>query len=710
MKEISLSKKPLALVLALVMALSLIPIFDFAAAEEGYSFWDLRSDASITRSIAGASPVSGTGDATLAGSINGEPLTIARYSRWYAENPNHLNQRMTIYVPSNATAESAVYFIVSNGGWGGTTFNGTRIGNNFNYSVSGSSPSDIALALERGMIIVDCGHRGRNSLADPYNPGQYIHHSPAQVSDVKAGLRFLKYNAEPGMLLEGKFNPDLVFIAGHSGGGGMVALAAASGNSPDYFESLYALGAAGIEYDGVNYTSTVSDRFGGTYGQNPIIDIAMGGQMYEWSHNPVRTLRASNAGNNGNMAPYATNDVLMASAWYANDFVRYLNGITINGEPLKDEFGNRLIATYVHPEDIYDEAYLAENAAAGITGGSFKDAVKRLYERDINKAIQSWVAANPGMTGATTGLVTPSDNYTVSVANLNTYSAWLRINGEIPTAGLPAATDVATITDLDTYLLYQGGASITAQRHAVYVWPEHHSLFSADPRIVQSPGDEWYWNTRGGVGGRIGLGQNWTIDPDPRFDGLYPDWQTYLKTSAGAKLAISMKTNSPIPYLVDAGSIPYLQDAGFYGSTYVEPAPYWYYYHGARDQDVGSSIQALMYYALLQNPKVKDVNFEYRWGVGHSGNQSNNQFFAWLDGVLASVVSTEPTAYVDKLNGNMNNLTITVYETLVSGKIIAYTETLPIRNNAEGTYQVGPYKVFVDTKGNTQIRACYIVE
>ena len=38
------------------------------------------------------------------------------------------------------------------------------------------------------------------------------------------------------------------------------------------------------------------------------------------------------------------------------------------------------------------------------------------------------------------------------------------------------------------------------------------------------------------------------------------------------------------------------------------------------------------------------------------------------------------------------------------------TKTLKINNNAAGAYEVGGYKVYVDTKGNDQIRACYIVE
>ena len=72
-------------------------------------------------------------------------------------------------------------------------------------------------------------------------------------------------------------------------------------------------------------------------------------------------------------------------------------------------------------------------------------------------------------------------------------------------------------------------------------------------------------------------------------------------------------------------------------------------------------------------------------------------------------------AFVEKQNGNKNSLTIIVTE-LVSkagSKMqteVTYTETFSINNNAAGTYQVGPYKVYVDTKGNTQIREIRIVE
>jgi hypothetical protein len=68
-----------------------------------------------------------------------------------------------------------------------------------------------------------------------------------------------------------------------------------------------------------------------------------------------------------------------------------------------------------------------------------------------------------------------------------------------------------------------------------------------------------------------------------------------------------------------------------------------------------------------------------------------------------------PSAYVTKINGNQNELTITVTELYYDASTKPITKTFTINNNAAGTYAVGPYQVYVDTKGNTQIRECYIV-
>lgn len=84
----------------------------------------------------------------------------------------------------------------------------------------------------------------------------------------------------------------------------------------------------------------------------------------------------------------------------------------------------------------------------------------------------------------------------------------------------------------------------------------------------------------------------------------------------------------------------------------------------------------------------------------------------WSDVYLVgelSVVDAAPSAVVNKLNGNQNELTVTVTETYQNRTTHEISDTFTIKNNAEGTYTVGDYKVFVNTKGNTQIREISIV-
>ena len=74
------------------------------------------------------------------------------------------------------------------------------------------------------------------------------------------------------------------------------------------------------------------------------------------------------------------------------------------------------------------------------------------------------------------------------------------------------------------------------------------------------------------------------------------------------------------------------------------------------------------------------------------------------------VVESIPTASVRQTPGNTNELTVTVTQTLSNGETNIYTEMIVIRNNGSGTYEVGPYRVFVNTQGNTQIREIRIVD
>ena len=73
------------------------------------------------------------------------------------------------------------------------------------------------------------------------------------------------------------------------------------------------------------------------------------------------------------------------------------------------------------------------------------------------------------------------------------------------------------------------------------------------------------------------------------------------------------------------------------------------------------------------------------------------------------LINVDVSATVQKLTGNQNKLTIKMVEHYNDGEFLVFGETFSVHNNAAGTYAVGPYEVYVDTKGNDQIRAVEIV-
>jgi hypothetical protein len=91
--------------------------------------------------------------------------------------------------------------------------------------------------------------------------------------------------------------------------------------------------------------------------------------------------------------------------------------------------------------------------------------------------------------------------------------------------------------------------------------------------------------------------------------------------------------------------------------------------------------------------------------------------FSEITGDLTVTALYEPTvigvtaeAFVVKMNGNKNELVITVTELWSDGTKKNLTESFMIDNNSAGTYTISGYRVYVDTKGNDQIRDCKVVE
>ncbi|MGN0806746.1 MAG: subtype B tannase [Candidatus Coproplasma sp.] len=120
--------------------------------------------------------------------------------------------------------------------------------------------------LENGFVLVFVGERGKSSYD---SDGNVLGVAPVHLADLKAGVRFLKYNS-------GKFpgDTDKIISNGVSAGGNMSALLGVTGNSDAYDYYLKEMGA----YTG----NDADDSVFATQAYCPITDLDHAALAYEW--------------------------------------------------------------------------------------------------------------------------------------------------------------------------------------------------------------------------------------------------------------------------------------------------------------------------------------------------------------------------------------------------------------------------------------------
>lgn len=208
--------------------------------------------------------------------VNGQDVTYRAFeNRVYVKHPVDVQyQTINIYVPeayyqngtiNGYTAKTAPVFLPNSiGGYmpGEAATPGTdRMHGGDNAAL---------VALSRGYIVAAPGARGR-TLQDAN--GKYTGKAPAAIVDLKAAVRYLRYNAHR---LPGDMNK--IISDGTSAGGAMSALLAASGDAKAYRPYLKALGAAD-ERDDIFAAAVYC----------PIMNLEHADMAYEWVFNGVNT-------------------------------------------------------------------------------------------------------------------------------------------------------------------------------------------------------------------------------------------------------------------------------------------------------------------------------------------------------------------------------------------------------------------------------------
>lgn len=273
--------------------------------------------------------------------IDETSVPVMRYEATYCESDEageESEQKLSVYVPEHATKESPIVLLLNNSGWQQNTYEAALnrvVGYNEEAGTgtyeSQSAFDTIGRALSDGYVIVVYGARSRNDAAVN---GEYLGHSPAVVVDTKAAIRWLRQNED--ILPAG--DPEKIIALGSSGGGGLATVLGASGDSEDYYEALYEIGAAGIDFVNGKYVSTISDAIYAVVACCPIADFGIANEAYEWTFGASReTLLAD--GSLG-YTDVENTDIIAASEELRDQFPAYVESLGLvaeNGSPITAE-------------------------------------------------------------------------------------------------------------------------------------------------------------------------------------------------------------------------------------------------------------------------------------------------------------------------------------------------------------------------------------
>lgn len=406
-------------------------------------------------------------------------------------------QTMVISVPESMASDqkTPIFLAVNNSGWfASPVAPSVTEGKAF---VSTSESDHIGAALKAGYVVVNVGTRSRGARAED---GTWVGKAPAPVVDAKAAIRYLRLNDS---LMPG--SAERIIMNGTSGGGGLTAAVAASGNHTDYLPYLADIGAAGVSGSGSTATSTLKDDVFAAVAYCPINNLGNADAGYEWEYGAVRS--DSNTAALGGVA-FSAGPQPAASAALAASFAGYVNGLGLkraDGSLLSDA---NLRAT--------TQALMQEELQRQIARGT---AVPQLGE---NFVTQRATVANDWLTLSGSGTA-------ATVANID-YARFVKY--------------VATNQALKTVVAFDA-VGVTGNKNATTgTWNNtgETNLFGSATQAYANF-TEWTWLNNQVPGDGSG------------FDDVGGTWAQYLSSSSNT-LGKQLKLINPVAYLTTTGSSP----------------------------------------------------------------------------------------------------------------------------------------------------------
>ena len=460
--------------------------------------------------------------------------------------------------------------------------------------------------LAAGFIYVHAGLRGKDS-----NSESYTGNAPWGVTDLKAAVRYLRYNSAslPGTM-------DKMFVFGHSGGGAQSSVMGASGDSPLYTRYLEHLGAAMTSSDG----TTISDAIAGVMAWCPIASLNVGNAAYEW-----------------NMGQFVSSGTRAEGTWtaaYGKDLAAAF-AETVNGLGLTDSRGTALKLEQ-SGEGVYLAGSYHDHVVAEITTSLNNFLADTTFPYTPGSRQMAGMEPGGGGGGPSDGGGTPptgeapggqnpgggqppggeSSGLSTTYNTVEDYIAYL--NGEIPWVTYDSASNTATITGLRGFVTSQKSPS---KNVGAFDAPDR----SATENIVLGKGTQGLHFSK--LSRDVLAANESTYSSLTGWSGDYAasTWDSDFATTdeVGGDALSREQMYEPLYYLLDS--------QGGQGSSRV--APNWRIRTGITQGDAASTVEINLALALQTLGNTK-VDFATVWGQGHTmaertGDGTAN-FIAWV--------------------------------------------------------------------------------
>ena len=529
---------------------------------------------------------------SLTVSVDGTPIAVTWYVDNYVARPNRAeDQLVNIYIPENATADSPIMLYVNNGGWTSNSYPTNTLTDGRDYN---GQTDKAGVALKEGYVIVSYG--GRSRANEPVD-GKYLGHSPSIMTDTKAVVRYLRFNKKA--LPAG--DTEKIIVTGTSGGGALSTVVAASGNSPDYYPSLYEIGAAGItlQADGTYVSAPgYGDNVFGVIAYCPITDLGHACAAYEWLYGNTRKAMYAD----GTMSyPYADAATILETS----DALAAMYGPYVDGLGLKDDAGQAITAGNLRD---YIAALMREEIGKSIEEFGVEQMTKDVEQEIRRRGFGGPMGGRGGQGGQRgSGGFQPGQQRGPGGQPAVQQATEHRVNN----GWLVFNADGSFTYDLDKHLSYLARYTTLKVAPAfsntgLYGNAQSEDTLFGSESDPYSPFNAYAWehDSQANQVGRDDTGLS---------------WEAFLQTEDGRRLALQVKMASAIDYLIEGKS---------------DTAPFWYVRHGMDDRDTSFAVEATLFAAVKNSAKVSDANVGFAWLRPHSGDYDVPEAYTWLKGIL----------------------------------------------------------------------------